>query len=294
MKRGWIQMANNSKETDNDLVKVVYFDEDSALEYLDIKNEGRYLFNQENLEKYEKDKSNKNAANVGLVGKTLNLFSFVGLEAGVSTELQSKFSKSNNKLVNSTISNTILTDFLMQVRINEEIIEISGEEFRLSNNSFAYFKAISPLLKLFNKDFLNQNNEIQDIDILAIEEVLDMTKGYFEFLAKKDSEDVVLRLNTTSLRNNYKLGDLQFMNLTFYAVNVGKINQENINIEKFIDNLDSNKKEDKGKQKEEIIQRYSSEIYGEDESEESGAEEETKYLKLYDVILAGVKSDENK
>lgn len=282
-------------EKSKGLIKVVYFDEDSAMEYVDMKKEGRYIFNEEYLDEYNNNKSNENAAKLGLSGKFLNILGIAGGEAGASTEVHLGFSKSNNRLVSSTISSTILTDFLKEVTAsNRDIVEISDVNFNLPNNSFAYLKAVAPVLSMFSEEYIKQFDDLKGVDVLSIEKVLDLTKGYFEFMAIKEGKDVILRLNTTALKNNYKLGDLLHMNLTFYAVKVGKLSKENIKIENYIGNLDNDTVQHP-EESLDIIEEYKKLSETEETAIEPTKEEpknkDSTLLDLYDVILAGIKND---
>ena len=281
----------DNDEKSNGLIKIVYFDEDSAMEYVDMKKEGRYIFNEEYLDEYNKDKSNENAAKLGLSGKFLNILGIAGGEVGASTEVRLGFSKSNNRLVSSTISSTILTDFLKEVTVsNGDIVEISDVNFNLPNNSFAYLKAVAPVLSMFSEEYIKQFDDLKGIDVLSIENVLDLTKGYFEFMAVKEGKDVILRLNTTALKNNYKLGDLLHMNLAFYAVKVGKLSEESIRIENYIGNLDNDSMQhsevlpDITEEYKKLSKNEETEIESTEEQTEEPKSENFALLDLYDVI----------
>lgn len=286
--------------TDSDrLIKVVYFDEASALEYLDIKNDGRYIFNEEEIKNKETNVKNNNEAKLGIGGKAFELLKYIGVEAKASTEVSGGFSKSNHKLFNSSISNTILTDFLKNVdESGKEVVTFVDYDFRVIDNSFAYIKTIAPILKLLKDGYIDRTDEFKDINIKEIESVLENSKGYFEFLAVKEEKEVILRLNTNELRNNYRFGDLQDMNLVFYGIKVGKLKKKDLKIENYFERLDSKKdsntKDIKDKQniqeESELLQDFEGFSEGKEPIDKSNINPivDKDSLDLYDIVLAGI------
>lgn len=58
-------------------------------------------------------------------------------------------------------------------------------------------------------------------------------KGYYELLAvDSQANKKVVRFNLDGFRNNYKLNDLEKMNLTLYGIKVGECIEENLSFEK--------------------------------------------------------------
>ena len=55
------------------------------------------------------------------------------------------------------------------------------------------------------------------IDITKIEEAIEKGRGYYEFLATIEGQDIVLRFNRNAFRNSYTMSDLPKMRLTYYA-----------------------------------------------------------------------------
>lgn len=185
---------------------------------------------------------NDNEAKFGIGGKASEILKYIGLEATASTGASGGFSKNNNKLFNSSISNTILTDFLKSVEEYEnEIVTFIDYDFKVIENSFAYIKTVAPILKLLKDGYIDKVDELKDINIKEIESVLENSKGYFEFLAVREREEVILRLNINELRNNYRFGDLQDMNLIFYGIKVGKLNKNDLMIENYFERLETEK-----------------------------------------------------
>lgn len=278
------------------LIKVVFFDENSALEYLDIKNEGRYIFNEEEIKKRKNDLKNNNDVKFGIGGKASEILKYIGIDAKASTEVSMGLSRSNHRLFNSSISNTILTDFLKSVdEYEDEIATFVGFDFKIIDNSFAYIKTIAPILKLLKDGYTDKVDEFKDIDIKEIENVLEKSKGYFEFLVVKGEEKALLRLNTNELKNNYKFGDLQDMNLVFYGIKVGKLSKDMLKIENYFERLDNKKSIDTKNSKEEnkLVSEFENFLEGNKNPQEidTNLTVEEDFIDLYDIILAGINNE---
>ena len=104
-----------------------------------------------------------------------------------------------------------------------------------------------------------------------LDNILNSVKGYTEVISKNGNQMDVLRFNTNTFRNNYKLSDILKMSLDVYAVKVGKISKDKMELENEI------------KIGEKVV--TASEILNNKVQSEENA------LDVYDVILAGV-SDE--
>jgi len=113
-----------------------------------------------------------------------------------------------------------------------------------------------------------------EVDITKIDEVLKETKGYYEFLATNGKEQVIIRFNISSFKNNYKINNILGMNLLLYGVNVGSAEKDDFSIEK------------------EFEQNESKEITADEILEVTSKAPEHKKLKIYDIVLAGVAHEE--
>ena len=109
------------------------------------------------------------------------------------------------------------------------------------------------------------------IDITKIEGAIEKGRGYYEFIASvEDNKEVVFRFNRTAFRNNYTMSDLPKMQLTYYAIHVGKMNKKDLEVQKeFEFGTDNNKRID-----------YSSVGISEKSNE--------KEIDVYDIVLAGI------
>ncbi|MBD4420690.1 hypothetical protein GUG91_11275, partial [Xanthomonas citri pv. citri] len=72
-------------------------------------------------------------------------------------------------------------------------------------------------------------------DVSKMNEAIRSIKGYFELIGTRGNENRVFRFNIESFKNNYRIQDLKFMNLTLYSVLVGEISKENLNYDKEFD-----------------------------------------------------------
>lgn len=109
-------------------------------------------------------------------------------------------------------------------------------------------------------------DENLELDIATLDSSMSQIKGYYELVGKDlKNKDIVLRFNLSAFRNNYSLGDVVQMDLTFHAIKVGKINLNALN--------------------------YSEEFSLENVTEPSAfsLDEVNNFeVEVYDVILAGV------
>lgn len=86
--------------TKSKLTKIVYFDEQTALDFVEIRDKGRYIREIENENKGDASITTEASA------KTPKLLSIFRLNADIHASIEAQ------KIVRSTISNTILTDFI--------------------------------------------------------------------------------------------------------------------------------------------------------------------------------------
>ena len=192
------------------MVKVVYFDEDVAVDYLDVYAGGREARSTSNSS--HRTRSGGVDAKVEASAK-FHLLSYVRASLGVDGKVG--LSGSTEKLVNQTISNTILTDYIEKVGQDDSGVErLDGYRLEFPNPSFSLTRAMLPYLRLEDE---SANPEVFD----SIEKVFSEIKGYYEMLATREGCRVILRFNSLAFRHNYKYSDMLSMGLTYYAVPVG-------------------------------------------------------------------------
>jgi hypothetical protein len=248
-------------EKEKKMTRIVYFDELGATDYLTINDGG--LIDQIIEELSENSKNTE--AEAGLKGWVrASIWPFVGgsVEGNVKTGIE----KSNSNMIKTTISNSLLSDFLEKKE--KDIEELSNYYLEPYYNSIAFFKMFTPYFKMFSKEVPLDDGT--PLDIHNMDEAFEHGKGYYEMIAKSEEEDgnkKILRFNINAFRNNYTIADLTKMDLTYYMVKVGCANEDSLDISKEFDMDDK------------LVSRK--DLYYEKNDDE-------KVLDVYDVILAGV------
>ena len=105
------------QETYNKMLKIVYFDELSATDYLIIKKEG--ITNEIEEQLYSKDKE-KDVNVSGDIGARLPLWLF-GIGGGIKGEGKVKLENTENNILKKTISNSLLSDFIQEINKDDNI-----------------------------------------------------------------------------------------------------------------------------------------------------------------------------
>ena len=195
------------------LVKIVYFDEQSASDYLDISAGGSATTEATHVQKRTVETQAKVQAK--LVAK----FSWLPF-LGASTEGSAGFdaSRVGQSLLNKTLSNTILSDYLAAIVDDSRVRHMHGYQVSAPQGSMAHMKMYTPYMQI-------ANTAETGIDLSRFDAVLESAKGYYEMIAISDTVEprkCVLRFNISAFRNNYGLTDLGRMRLAFQAVHVGE------------------------------------------------------------------------
>ena len=211
------------------MIKVVYFDDLSATDYLNIYDGGEKIQTKNKIEEKNKELASKTSAN--LFAK-LSWLPFLGGSA--ETSASADFSLSGSSLVKTTLSNTVLTDFLNRAQNDERICVFNDYKVRAYKNSIAFFKMFTPFLKITKSDFTTDEGFV--FDISKLDEAFTSGKGYYELIAENTVDGMlkkyIFRFNIVSFRNNYSIADLSKMDLNYYAVKVGKSEEEMLDISK--------------------------------------------------------------
>jgi len=250
---------------DGKILKVVYFDEGSAIDYIDICNGGvkNEVEKKENKRNIFGKASIKTEAKTGVLFKALKPLLNIKIEGDINGEI----AQARDKYIQTTISNTVLTDFIELANKDNNVLKLVDCTVSAYNDSISFMKMYTPYLNLIKLE-----NEY--INFSTIDETLEKVKGFYELVAEnKESKKNILRFNIKAFRNNYKLVDLTKMKLAFYSIEVGKMKLSKL-IAK--NELDNNKNE-------EII--TADDIIG-------GNEKEVNDVPFFDVILAGIVSNE--
>lgn len=270
----------------NKICKIVYFDEESVTDYVQIIAGGEMVTTTELLNSREGDESQKvevsGKGGIGGVFKAL-----LGWEANVGGEVNAGLSFSSNKMVRNIVKNTILTDFL---RILEEddskksasktskgaIKKFDGYIISAEKDSLSYMVMVSPYLSMLRGASVPAGEF--NIAVDKLENALKNAKGYYEFVGTKGRSKVILRFNINSFKNGYTISDLLKMNLSIYAIKVGRTTLDMLNVSKELD-MDVS-----------IIPKDNPSYVDEEAAEQDNNSQ--RALDVFDVLLAGVESDD--
>lgn len=255
--------------------KIIYFDEASALDCLDQISNGRSEELVQSMLNKAKGFSTDGSLSIG--GAFLDLF-----KMGAKANLKGNYERSGSNIITKTITNTLLTDFIKELDKKDSgfnFSKITNYKLTIPNNSMTFLKTLAPFIKLYtNNDSsegeVDENLTENNIDVSQFDEILTTAKGYYEVLATKGDGKKVLRFNLEGLRNNYKLSDLQKMNLTVYGIPVGKCSIESLDIDNEIQSSTTDVEGNIGVTAEELLNQNN----GEEENQ----------IEVIDVILAGV------
>lgn len=263
------------------IAKVVYFDDASVADYVQIAKGGELEQTTELLKSQEQNARGKAGGEVGFkLGKVLKIFG--GLDTKVSAEAEIGASLNTNKMVKNIVKNTILTDFiniLESDKDNGAIKKFDGYKIFAEKDSMAYLAMVSPYLTMLRGGTVEAGDF--NIAIDRFDNAMKAGKGYYELIAEKkdtESEDIdtsILRFNIDSFKNNYRIADLIKMDLSIYAIKVGCACKSDLDINNELDlNINNNNKDNPSYEKKEEI------------NEAKSSPEEL--LDVYDVLLAGV------
>lgn len=214
-------MAGAGKDdTHPTMIKVVYFDEESASDYLDISAGGKTASTSEDVKERTKEMHGKVEA--GLIAK-LSWLPFLGASGELSAGAGA--SAAGKSILSKTLSNTILTDYLAKADDDPRVVQLRDLRVAAPKDSMAYMKMFTPYMVLLKLDDV-------PFDLARMDEVLADAKGYYELLGEgEDGSKRVLRFNIKAFRNNYGLTDLGRMRLVFHGVLVGQTSQHALGME---------------------------------------------------------------
>lgn len=202
------------------MIKIVYFDEESASDYLDISAGGKEGSTSEAVKERSRDMHGK--VETSLIAK-LSWLPFLGTSAEASAG--AGFSAAGRSILSKTLSNTILTDYLARADDDDRIHQLRGLQVTALDGSMAYAKMYTPYM------IIAKTEEV-GIDLSRLDEALERAKGYYELVADDaDGVRCVLRFNIKAFRNNYGLTDLGRMRLVFHGILVGRTTERGLLME---------------------------------------------------------------
>lgn len=246
--------------------KVVYLDEQAVVDFLELAKKGK-----ESVLMKKISETMGNVEAEGSIGK--NFLSLAKLK------LTGSASHKKNNIIETQITSTLISNFIELVDKDSTLIYIENANLKISKESPAYFRNLSPILHMIEdiNKLSTLNREEKDsfngINIKQIETTLDTLSGYYDLACYcEDGTNKILRFNIDGLRNNYTLNDLTKMNLKIVGVKVGELNDLDIKFSSQIDRMTN------------------IDVIGEsgiDFDDEQRKEQDFKY-DLIDVIFSGV------
>lgn len=243
--------------TDN-LVKIPYFDEEAAQDYLDMCNGGHLDWStDENKERLGKIIGEIEAE----VGGGINVLAM--LKAAFQGKGEMGYFSIVSKVVDSKLQNTLLTDYLARANRDDNVHKFESVTVAPYPNSFTMYKMFSSYLTVVPK-------EQMPIDMEKLNQAILGERGYYEMIVDDGKEKSILRFNINAFRNNYNLADFMKMKLTYYGVPVGTLILENLKIENEFKHMNKTEK-------------ISAEMVLGDDIDETVEE-----CTVYDIIIAGV------
>lgn len=202
------------------LIKIVYFDEQSASDYLDMSAGGKVASTSEDVRNRTTD---LHAQVETKLAAKLSWLPFLGASAETAAGMGA--SSAGQSILSKTLSNTILTDYLGRVDGDGRVRRLEGLRLTAAQGSMAFMKMYTPYMVIAKTEELG-------VDLARLDEALERAKGYYELLGEDaDAGKRVLRFNIQAFRNNYGLTDLLRMRLVFHGVLVGQTYESDLGFE---------------------------------------------------------------
>lgn len=247
-------------ESKTGFIKIIYFDQQAAQDYLDITNGGRLDWTKEENRK----RAAEILAEIEAQGKSgFNIIEII--KASLSGSVNVKGATEISHIFDSTVKNTLLTDYLEKVNISSDVQKFNKCVLYAPEASASMYKMLSSYLTIVPKDQM-------PIDMEKLNSAVLSERGYYSLLVSGD-DSTVLRFNIKAFSNNYGLADIGKMKLTCYGVLVGECEVEDLSIENEFGPI---------KKKEEVTAEAVVDGYD--------PVQEKHKLQIYDVVLAGVEN----
>lgn len=260
-----------------DILKLAYFDEQAAVDFLEIKESG----SSSEIMKVVTEK-NKEMGLDGGVGKSFLSYLKFGLSGNMS--------KKNNSIIETQVTRTIYNKFIELSNGAEEIKKYNHINLKIVKKSATYFRNLMPFIKMIDNTGEFENaEELKGLNHQELDIIFDNARGYYEYLGEiisgdKGYETVIIRFNINGMRNNYSLYDLTKMKLKIYGIEVGESKNINLN---FIDEMNEMLQEEKTEQTQLSYDDIQSQKSFCDKQLQDQKPKETSY-KIIDVIAAGI------
>lgn len=265
-------------------VKIIYFDESSVADFMQIISGGEFKKTTEFISSVNTDMGADveiNAdANTDKKGVP-KLFSFLsGITFSADAKGNADINRKSEKIAKNILENTLLADFLDLIGRDERKKDKNKlcssikffEDLSLypEKNSFSFLMLAAPFFTMLDGDFpipgSDENNF--NLDVSKIEEAVARGRGYYEFISNIGEKEVIFRFNNSAFRNNYTMSDLPKMQLSLYAIYVGKTDKKRLELPSEF--------------------QFGSQNRSRADYANESVSDEVIELEVYDVILAGI------
>ena len=262
-----------NKPKTNNFLKLAYFDEQAAVDFLERLDEGDITEKlTKKVEKYMDVGAEGNA------GKGyFNIFKL---------GLSGNFGRNSNSLIETQISRTVFTEFMKRSEDNKDLAKFINMNLTIAKDSLTYYRNIVPYLKLFtNLETVSDDKSLLGLNHLEMDRILDNAKGYYEFIGTgEDQRKYIIRFNINGMRNNYSLYDLVKMNLSIQGIKVGETDDINLDFQHEINVMI----QETDKETPEVGANFNEEQNETDNFNEEKLPKNNHKIDIIDVIIAGV------
>ena len=257
--------------------KVIYFDESTAMDFLQIEAKGKLTKTTELMSEIGEEAKVQGDVemSVGKTGAIKTIFEkLTGFGVSASITASGEAAIQSGKIAKTILENTLLYDFIDTVEIRKKIPLVDiVEDYTLviSENSMTYFAMIAPISEMMEGSQNIEGMENVSMSFSKLNAGIRGIKGYFELVgySREGKIERIFRFNINSFKNNYRIQDLTKMNLRLYSLKVGEASMEDLNFDSQFS-----------------IPRNNLSFSG--LATEQKMNSKTKYP-VYDVILAGVR-----
>ncbi len=266
-------------------IKIIYFDESFVADFMQIIAGGEIKKTTEFLSNINMRGEASGEIDTNIKNDKAGIPKLLEFLTGVSVNATGKFaggvSYTKDKVVKNILENTLLADFLELFKNDKKRKEENKRckgikifpqlKVTPEPNSFTFFMLAAPFMSMLNGNvpITGGDDTNLTIDIKKIGNAIDSGRGYYEFIANYDNEEIILRFNISAFRNNYTMSDLPKMQLTYYAIYVGMSEKSGLDIQTEFEFGTVN-------------------VSRADYSGLSNEMNQSTELKVYDVVLAGI------
>ena len=261
----------------NTIKKVIYFDESTAMDFLQIESKGKLTKTTELMSNLEGgiDAQFSGEFSIGKNGALKTIFEKMsGFSGNANISSKGSTAIQGNRIAKTILENSLLYDFIDTVELRKKnyLVDITENyTLEISENSMSYFAMIAPISEMMEGSQSIEGMENVSMSFSKLNSGIREIKGYFELLGYNNEHEIerIFRFNINSFKNNYRIHDLTKMTLKLYSIKVGETTISDLDFESQF-NLRSN-------------QLSFSAL-----SEAGKVDKDMRYP-VYDVILAGVK-----